>query len=386
MRKIRLVRSKSSGSAMVMVLLTVIVLLIIGHGLLALGSNSRIFAIQNASEVAARCAADAGLTKAVFEMNEKLKAESWVDSALPQTTDETLLGCDATFSYTVTGNSSSGYIIKSVGKHNRAQQNVTATLQLKALFDYAIFAAEKLSMDNNNTINGYNSDTGQTDLKIQIGTASTSPDSIIIGLGSTIDGDVVVGASGDPATVVYNEGTIVGLTYAAGEEHVFPDITPPTLPDMGTIDVPGTVTISPADNGKYAAITSNGGILEIAGGDVVLHVTGNINMDYGSEIQIKPGSSLTIYADADVRFVNNAGINNQTGICKNLKLYATGEGEQAFELKNNSEAFGAVYAPNAEIVLKNNASLYGSIMCNSLVLRLRIMALSAMIWLCAMLL
>ena len=373
MSKIRLLlQSKSQGSALVLAMLAVITLLITGHGILSLGLNSRIFTMRNSSEVVARCAADAGLTKAVFKMNKKLIAKAWNDSILPQATNQTLLGCDATFSYEVTGNSSSGYTIRSVGKRGLAQKNVTATLQLKGLFDYAIFTAETLSLENNNTVNGYNSSTGQTDLPIQIGTKSIAPDSIKIGVGSTIDGNVVVGAGGDPATVVYNDGTIVGLTYPASEEHVFPTITAPTLPDMGTIDVPGTVTLSPADTGKYAAITSFGGILEIAGGDVVLHITGNIVMDGGSEIQIQPGSSLTIYADADISFVNGAGINNQTEICKNLTLYATsseGEVKQAFELKNNSEAFGAIYAPNADVILKNNATLYGSVTCNSLTVK-----------------
>ena len=369
MRKIRLIRSKDSGAAIILALLAVVMLFIMGQGLLSLGLNRRIFATQNSSGVVARCAADAGLTKAVLEMNEKLIAETWNDSSLPQATNQTLPGCNATFSFQVTGNSSSGYTVTSTGNSNRAQRSVTATLRLKGIFDYAIFAAEKLIMENNNTTTGYNSETGETDLKIQIGTASTAPDSIVIGPGSTIDGNVVVGAGGDPATVIDNEGTIVGLTYAAGEEHVFPTITVPTLPDMGPLDVPGTVTLNPVDSGTYDTISSNGGILEIDGGDVVLHITGDINMDSGSEIQIKPGSSLTIYADADISFVNGAGINNQTGICKNLTLYATsseGDDKQTFEIKNNSEAFGAVYAPNTDIILKNNASLYGSVTCNSL--------------------
>jgi len=373
MSKIRLLlQSESRGSSLVMAMLAIIMLLIVGHGILSLGLNSRTFAMQNALEMEARCAADAGLTKALFEMNKKLIAKAWSDSTLPQATNLTLPGCDATYSFTVTGNSSSGYTINSVGKNGRAQKSVTATLQLKGLFDYAIFTAEMLSLENNNTVNGYNSNTGQTDLPIQIGTKSTAPDSIKIGVGSTIDGNVVVGAGGDPATVVYNEGTIVGLTYPAPEEHVFPTITAPTLPDMGTIDVPGTVILGPANSGKYAAITSNGGVLEIAGGDVVLHITGNIVMDGGSEIQIDPGSSLTIYADSDIKFINDAGINNQTGICKNLTLYATtseSEVKQSFELKNNSEAFGAIYAPNADILLKNNATLYGSVTCNSLTVK-----------------
>lgn len=51
------------------------ILLAMSVGLLSLGLNSRIYSMRTASDIAARCAADAGLTMAVFEMNEKLKVK-----------------------------------------------------------------------------------------------------------------------------------------------------------------------------------------------------------------------------------------------------------------------------------------------------------------------
>ena len=83
-------QSKRKGSVIVLMLLAVVVLSVMGVGLLSLGLRGRTIAIRNTSKIAARCAADAGLTKAVFEMNEKLKVKPWDGSTLPQATNETL--------------------------------------------------------------------------------------------------------------------------------------------------------------------------------------------------------------------------------------------------------------------------------------------------------
>ena len=358
----KLLQSKKRGSAIPLAVIAVLILLAMGTGLLSLGLNSRVFSIRTTSDIMARCAADAGLTMALFRMNEKLPTLSWDVSTLPQAIDANLPNCDATYSYTVTGDLANGYTIKSVGKAEGVQRTVSATLRLKGLFDNAIFVEQSIIMNNNNQILGYNSDTGETDLKIQIGTHSTAPGSIIFGSG-TIDGDVVVGIGGDPETVVKSGGTVKGVTYALSEEYELPTITPPTLlPDMGTIDVLSTTLLSPADSGRYTSITSlHGEILEISGGDVVLHITGNINMDNFSEIRITDGSSLTLYVDGNITCINGAGINNPSGNCTDFTLYGTGTEPQVFELKNNSDVFGAVYAPNADIILKNNAVLHGSV-------------------------
>jgi hypothetical protein len=298
---------------------------------------------------------------ALFRMNEELQVKLLDDSTLPQAIDATLPNCDTTYSYTITGDLAGGYIIKSVGKADQVQRTVSATLRLKGLFDSAIFVEEAIVMNNNNQIVGYNSATGETDLKVQIGTNSIESGSIIFGSG-TIEGDVVVGIGGDPETVVQSGGTITGVTYALSEEYELPTIKPPTLPDMGTIDVLSTTVLNPAESGRYTSITSlHGEILEISGGDVVLHITGNINMDNFSEIRINDGSSLTLYVDGNITCINGAGINNPSGNCSDFTLYGTGTEPQVFELKNNSDVFGAIYAPNADIILKNNAVLHGSV-------------------------
>ena len=108
------------GSALALILATMVILLLIGTSLLSLGLHGQTLGIRTSKEIAARCAADAGLTKAIFEMNEKLKVKPWDDSILPETTDESLTNSDAAFSYTVTGDIDSGYIIESIGRSGRA--------------------------------------------------------------------------------------------------------------------------------------------------------------------------------------------------------------------------------------------------------------------------
>ena len=140
----KLIQSKKHGSAILLALVVVLILLAMGTGLLRLGLNSRIFSIRTASDIAARCAADAGLTMALFRMNEKLQVKPWNDSTLPEAIDTNLPYCDAVFSYTVTGDLTSGYIISSVGRADQAQEEVSATIRLQGLFEFSILTKETL--------------------------------------------------------------------------------------------------------------------------------------------------------------------------------------------------------------------------------------------------
>jgi hypothetical protein len=223
----KLLQSKKHGSAMALVLIAMVLLLVMGIGLLSLGQHSRLFAVQTTSEIAARCAADAGLTKALFEMNSKLDNKTWNDSVLPQVTNELLPNSKAAFSYEITGDQSSGFNLESTGSSGRTQKTVNATLQLKGLFEYAIFTQGTLALKNGTMVTGYNFDTDDDVLKV--GTNSTTAGSVDMKTGVTINGDVAVGVGGDDDIVINSitEATITGDTYALNEEHELPSITVP---------------------------------------------------------------------------------------------------------------------------------------------------------------
>ena len=339
------------GYSLVIVLLAVVILLAIGGGLLSLGLQGRVLAIRSGQELAARCAADAGLTKAIFEMNEKLKVRPYNDSPLPQGVDEPLPNCDATYSYTVTGDLDTGYAVESIGRCSYATRKINATLRLRGLFDWGIVVKQTLILMADTLVDGYHSSKPGTDVWVQIGTISEDVRDIILKTGVHVDGDVLYGIDYD-----------------------FIDVYPPPLPTVEKeIRAKGTtVTIRPEDNGAYPGINLQQqlmptgpnstavvpGTLEIEG-DVTLYITGDVWLGHSCEITIKPNSSLTMYVDGNFITGNDSGVNNLTQIPKNFLLYGTGV-DQKFELKAKEDWYGAVYAPNADIIIKAKGDTYGA--------------------------
>ena len=370
----KLLQTKKRGSAITLAIVVVVILLAMGTGLLSMGLNSRIFSLRTTSDITARCAADTGLTMALYQMNEKLKVKPWSASSMPKATDINLLHCDASYSYSVTGNLSKGYIIKSVGTADQAQRTVYATIGLRGLFEHAILTKGSLVLKSNTVIDGYNSgDPLDTDFNVDIGTQSTADSSIVLNSGVTVKGDVLVGIGGDPDTVIKDLGATTGDQFGGTEKDPLSQLTPPALPDTG-LDLTAEseiITIGPADSGQYGNISlassSKTGILEIDGGDVVLYITGNINLGNSCEIVVKDNSSLTIYLDGDIvsGYGSSIGTENPSKEALTIQLYGTGEGEQNFDIKAKNEWTGVIYAPNANIDLYANGDVYGAIVADS---------------------
>ena len=341
----KLLKSTRKGSSIVLVLCTIVILLVMGGALMSLGLHGRLRAARTISSIAARCAADAGLIKAVFEMNQRLKNETWDSDSLPQSLNEILPNSDATFSYEITGSSETGYVVRCIGHSGYTSRRVSAIVRLRGLFEYGILAQGTITLKSGTIVDGYDSaDPSATDVDVQIATTSTDAGDISLSPGATVDGEVLVGV-----------------------DAYFPTVTPPPLPDTGAITVQsGTLTITAAESGKYDYIDlKQGTTLVIDGGEeIVLHVTGNINLGQDSELLISEGTSLVIYLDGDLYARNSVGVNNTTKDSTNFILYGTGE-DQTFDLKAKSEWYGAVYAPNADVTIRAGADVYGSFVTSS---------------------
>ncbi len=67
--------------------------------------------------------------------------------------------------------------------------------------------------------------------------------------------------------------------------------------------------------------------------------------------------------------MNNVEINNYTGIPGGFKLCLMGASEPNIEFKNNSDLFMAIYAPNADIIFKNNTNFRGSVVAKSVYMK-----------------
>ena len=361
---------KKLGSAIALVLIALVVLLLMGTGLLSLGLHGRILAIRTVSQIAARCAADSGLTKAVFEMNKKLEVKPWNDSTLPLVTDEVLPN-DATFSYIVTGDSSSGYVVQSVGKSGQAERNVNGTLRLRGIFEYAIFVKDSIELKNGTEVDWYNYDAD--DESMQLGTNSITGGSVAMKTGVTINGDVVVGVGGDPDVVINSKtlATITGDTSALTEENELSPVTVPqylqSMPSLGTI----TDTVTITSSAKYDGINIGNSKIITIDGAVELYILGDVILDNSAQIQIvdantNPDASLTLYLGGNLITKNGGTINNMTLDPTKLKIYGL-DGCQSIDFKTAADFYGAIYAPNADVRLHNSVEFFGAVVCNSFI-------------------
>lgn len=376
---------KHRGSALPLALVVIALLLIMGSTLLSMGLSSRIYSLRTTADITARCAADAGLTRALYEMNQKLKVKPWNDETLPLGKKINLTDCDATYSYIVTGNLAGGYTITSIGNSGEATRMVRATLGLKGIFDHALLTKETLTLKSDTIIDGYNSkNLLKKNVKVDIGSQSVDNSSVILNNNVTVKGDVLVGIGGDPDTAIKDLGSIVtGDKRAATIKDPLPQVTAPLLEDKGTsIDAKGTtITLTPDDSGTYTGINLElltiidkkkiidtlPATLEVSGGDVELYITGDIQLGNSCEIVVKDGSTLTIYIDGDIHCRNGSGINTEAppDEAYTLQLYATGKDAQYFDVKAKSDWTGVIYAPNADVDLYAKGDAYGSIVADT---------------------
>jgi hypothetical protein len=377
---------KRRGSILALVVVSLVILLIIGTALLTLGWEARALAIRTEADIAARCAADAGLTKAIAVMNDSLAKKTFSAGNLPQKPDFglPLQGSEppATFRYTVTPlPAKNEFGLVSTGRCNAAQRTVWGRLRLRGVGEVGVLVRESMTLKAGTVVDGRDSRDPcnlNPDVLTQIGTSSTTA-KITLNNNVYIDGDVLVGFGGDPNTQIIESGTpgptVTGYKGTLDEKPEFPLITPPVLPDMDMIFAQGkTIQVGPAQSGRYNSIVLKNmpepGKLEIVGGHVILYITGDINLGNGCEIVIKqiegmPHASLDLYVSGNIKSDEGSGFNNQ-GLPPDLKLWGLAQdplppdAQQNWQLNAKSEYFGQIYAPEATVQMNAKGELWGA--------------------------
>lgn len=360
------INSGNRGFAMPIMMCTVLLLLVIGAGVLCFGQHSRRLAVSTSSGIAARCAADAGVTQALYEMNKKIKVLPWNNGNLPMLKDELLPNTDATYSFAVGGDLSKGHFVKSTGLNGLVYKTVRCTLPLRGLFEYALFGDEYVELKSGGSVTPYNYGS-EKDKYLQVGTNSTLANAVVLKNGATVDGDAVVGPEGDPAVVVDDSASgISGNTFIMPKEHDLPQITVPqwlaSMPSSGTIKNNTTINKS----GKHDNIDLGTNEKITIKGKVSLYIVGNVILDNSAELSISDanGASLILFVGGNIEVKYGGVINNLSKDSKKLQIYGLSTC-QSIILKNGSDFYGAIYAPNADIVLLNSGDMYGSVIGKS---------------------
>lgn len=364
---------KNQGSILALMVLMTLLLSLTSMALVGLAHQARMRTAKNVSEISARFAADAGIERAFYLMNKNLQAGTWMLDDVPTYTGESLTACNAEYTVTFDGNLAAGYQITSVGKSGTAEKTVRVTVELKSPFadNYAILTKNTLGMKNKSTISGYDSrDASEKNVPVSIGTLSKKNGSIDIKNNAEVDGDVYVGPDSDPDKVINlkSRDSITGEIFVMPTSLYLPTVTPPDLLiNKGKISGKN-ITLTSSDSGKYTEIDiSNNGELLVSG-DLVLYITGDITLKNDSELKVTDGSTLVVYFDGDIEAKNGSSINNEAEVPASIQLYGTGA-NQTIDLKNRSDLYGVIYAPEADMIVHNKVDIYGSFIVDNFELK-----------------
>ncbi len=361
------IRSGRQQAGFILSLIAILMLILALAGLATLGLSvqARVRAMKYSRNLCARFAADAGLDKALYEMNRQLQINPALMAGLIQSGPLLDLdGTEAQFQYTIDGNWNTGFSVDSRGVCDSHQHDIHAVLRLKSLFEYALFGNEGMTFKNGTRISAIN---WTADLPpLLAGTNSIQVGALDMKFGVTIDGDVLIGPGGDPAVVINSKqdclitGQVTPLPLPLDMSVVPVPASLMTANSLGTIKTAGTLMTS----GKYSGIQlGNGDVLKISK-PITLWVTGNITLDNSARIEIEEGGSLTLFLGGDLLAKNGGTLNNLTQEAKTLQIYGL-ETCRSIEFMNSSTLYAAVYAPRADVMSKNSATIVGSIIADS---------------------
>jgi hypothetical protein len=88
-----------NGLALVIIAAIALCLALLGLAMLRLGYGSRIMAARTIADISSRAAADAGITRALYEMNRHFIIGSGWDGTLPSAENVTLGNSNAIYNY-----------------------------------------------------------------------------------------------------------------------------------------------------------------------------------------------------------------------------------------------------------------------------------------------
>ena len=249
-------------------------------------------------------------------------------------------------------------------------RNIEAVFQLTAqsIFQFALFGSQNINVSGSGNTDSYDSRLGaynaclsgcggpnpvyNTGSDGDIGTNSTAPGGVALNGSIFIDGQVAVGSNvADPYSVVtgYNPSFISGNPKVASQSTTFsmPDVIVPAGLTCNNYTVSGntTVTLAPGTYCYHDLTIQGGGTLTTTGADqVTIYITGE----------------LIARGDSSVGYLNDP---------RKMAVLMSGGSAATLEegtLTGSTEFYGALYGPKAQIEIKGNAKVFGSIIAKEI--------------------
>ncbi len=208
-------------------------------------------------------------------------------------------------------------------------------------FDFAIFAGDDISMSGNAVVDSYNSDEGAYNAATaydngNIGTDSTTADTVSLSGNVAVNGDVTVGPNGNPSSVVTTTGNaVISGTGSSATQAKNYQLIGSSDTSLGALSLSGNTNyVLPTGSYRYSSLKISG--------NAKLTTTG----------------AVKIYVDGTISISGN-GVSTASNKPSNFLLYSTAGA--SVSLSGNGNFYGAVYAPESDVSISGNGQTYGAV-------------------------
>jgi hypothetical protein len=368
------------------VIVVLLMLLLAGPFLFQLSSDNR-NSKRSSKSLVALSLAEAGVERAIWELNYG-DMSSWEgDSSertltIPgfQTSNGNVMG-DIVIK--VTDPEGKNPVIESTGSvilsgSERLEARTTRVVleeeEPPPLFDYAVFGGlGGVDLGSNAEVDSFDSDIGDYgDSNVgsngDVGTNASTYGCVFLNSNAKIYGNVVSGLGSNPDThIVTQSGAIIsGEKQSLSREKDMPSVpAPENLTFRGDYDLGGGTSATISESGEYTSFNINGNSKVTITADVTLYITGDFSMKSNTTFEIADGVTAKIYLGGSFEQRSNSSINNLSQNPTKLMIFGTDNFTGEMEWNSNTDFWGAVYVPNADVRFRSNSDFYGSVMGKS---------------------
>ncbi|MCH7879140.1 MAG: hypothetical protein IH914_07495 [candidate division Zixibacteria bacterium] len=349
---IRLRNEKGSALLLVMLLIVMVTLLSVMSANRATVDIDLSYNQSNSDK--AFYAAEAGVMQAYAKLNDSI---SWRAGFPEQQIGSAVFSVKIVDSVTQPALGDT-VVVVSTGGAMEASASVQVSLipRINRPFEFAVFARDRMRMEDFSCTDSYNSDSGsyaETQLD-SLGAVGTNGE-LRLENNVVIGGDVVIASGGsysiDPGV------TLLG-NLITDQPPVVLDPIPQSEFDWAKENNSSPAGLSGSGfsfSGDSLKIEV-GGSLTLAGG---VYYFDEIKLENLGAITVAPGEQVTIYMGNDILMEDNSSI-NLGGQPKNFVVFSQA-GSNGLRLEDNAEFWGAFYGPDAEFKLEDHAQVYGSV-------------------------
>lgn len=373
----------NKGMALITVLITTFLLFALVGAFLSLAMHARILHERHYENMIALGLAEAGVDYAIWEIkyggadftgwNETPSGSDIYRTSKPDFSDAA--GYEYGDINITVDHSAEPNVITAEGTFNSLSgpalsRTVRVLVRKHKLFGkYGVLTVERITMTGNAGTDSYDSSKGDYgasyDGKINIAQ----------------NGSILTNGTGDPATSLTGNATVKGdadtgpegtiaktgnASITGTESHNADEEMPPAeLPQLswvycGPLSLSGNNSLTRTTNNyQYDSINLSGNSKLTLSGEINIYVTGGIQTSGNSQIIIEPSSKVSAYFDGNVSVSGN-GVWNKTQDPSELSFFGRPT-STSVSLSGNSDFYGTVYAPSADLNISGNGCIYGAV-------------------------